>query len=295
MTGVGFQLMDMAKSPCLATTVNVVEGTWETAGVLTVPRAVNSLICSGARPVGIMVALMLPEDLEESDFRRMIHMMDISCASEGIEIMGGHTQVSAAVNKVIASVTAYGVLDDIPFSTGPARPRPGQDIVMTKWAGLSGTWLLEKEYHQQFVHKYNPDLTDSIARMKDDFSVSREAALALSYGARTLYDLSEGGVFGGLWEVAVAGKVGLRVDLKKIPLKQETVELCDFVDVNPYQLVSMGSLLIGADNGEQLVRCLHEQGIAAAVIGSFTDSNDRVIINDDEVRYLEPPRSEKII
>ena len=67
------------------------------------------------------------------------------------------------------------------------------------------------------------------------------------------------------------------------------------MDVNPYQLVSMGSLLIGADNGEQLVRCLHEQGIAAAVIGSFTDSNDRVIINDDEVRYLEPPRSEKII
>ena len=205
MPGVGFQLMDMAKSPCLATTVNVVEGTWETVGVLTVPRAVNSLICSGARPVGIMVALMLPEDLEESDFRRMIHMMDASCASEGIEIMGGHTQVSAAVNKVIASVTAYGVLYDIPFSTGPARPRPGQDIVMTKWAGLSGTWLLEKEYHQQFVQKYNPDLAESIARMKDDFSVSREAALALSYGARTLYDLSEGGVFGGLWEVAVAG------------------------------------------------------------------------------------------
>ncbi len=321
--GMGFQMLDMTDSAGLATTVNVVEGTCETVGVMAVPRAVNSLVCSGARPVGIMLALILPESLEESDFRRMIHTIDAACAAEGIEIMGGHTQVSTSVSRVLATVTAYGVypaagdgaaaagaggvcsasgdgfpasgevLQPQPWHPHSFGPRPGQDIIMTRWAGLSGTWLLEKEYHQQFVHKYNPDLADSIARMKNDFCVRKEAALALSYGARTLYDLSEGGVFGGLWEVAVAGNVGLRVDLKKIPLKQETVELCDFVDVNPYQLASMGSLLIGVDHGEPLVRLLSDQGIAAAIIGSFTDGNDRVIVNDDEVRYLEPPRGEK--
>lgn len=339
--GMGFQMLDMTDSAGLATTVNVVEGTWEMVGVMAVPRAVNSLVCSGACPVGIMLALILPESLEESDFRRMIHTIDAACAAEGIEIMGGHTQVSTSVSRVLATVTAYGEYpaagdrfpvtgdgaaaagargvysaagDGFPVTEAGAGgvypasgeasqpqpwrphsfgPRPGQDIIMTRWAGLSGTWLLEKEYHQQFVHKYNPDLADSITRMKDDFCVRKEAALALSYGARTLYDLSEGGVFGGLWEVAVAGNVGLRVDLKKIPLKQETVELCDFVDVNPYQLASMGSLLIGADHGEPLVRLLSDQGIAAAIIGSFTDGNDRVIVNDDEVRYLEPPRGEK--
>lgn len=334
--GNGYQLLDMRRHDCLATTTNVVEGSPAAVGELAVPRAVNSLICSGAEPVGIMLALVLPPDVEEASLRQMIHRIDALCAENGLEIMGGHTQVSTAVTKVIATVTAYGVGGAAdrrgsgagacgvsgaagpgmpppqpgaaanPISAGaPAlpladlltdrRPRPGQDIVMTKWAGLSGTWLLEKEYHDAFVNKYNPDMADTISRMNEDFCVLKEARLALEYGARTLYDLSEGGVFGGLWEVAAAGNVGLQVDLKKIPLKQETVELCDFVDVNPYQLISMGSLLIAADHGDQLVRRLGEQGIAAAVIGSFTDSNDRVIINDDEVRYLEPPRAEKVV
>lgn len=84
--------------------------------------------------------------------------------------------------------------------------------------------------------------------------------------------------------------MGLSVELKKIPLKQETVELCDFIDVNPYLLPSLGALLIACDHGEQLVRGLRQEGIAAAVIGSFTSSNDRIIVNDDETRYLEPPR-----
>lgn len=288
--GNGYQLLHMRGRDCLATTTNVVEGSPAAVGELAVPRALNSLICSGAEPVGIMLALVLPPDVAESDFRQMIHRIDALCAENGMEIMGGHTQISAAVTKVIATVTAYGV-----GGAADCRPRPGQDIVMTKWAGLSGTWLLEKEYHDAFVNKYNPDMADTIGRMNGYFSVLKEARLALDYGARTLYDLSEGGVFGGLWEVAAAGNVGLQVDLKKIPLKQETVELCDFVDVNPYQLISMGSLLIAADHGDQLVRRLGEQGIAAAVIGSFTDSNDRVIVNDDEVRYLEPPRAEKVV
>lgn len=271
----------------MAACTNTVEGTPFQVGTLAVPRALNSLVCSGARPIGLMLALTLPESVDEPDFRKMMQAIDADCRCAQIEVMGGHTQISSGVSRVIASVTAFGMMAQPQL---PGTPRPGQDIVMTKWAGMSGTWLLEQKYHDAFVKKYNPDIADSIARMKDGFMAVKEAQAAYDSGVSAIFDLSEGGVFGGLWEASCAGNVGLVAELKKIPIKQETVELCDFVDVNPYLMPSLGAMLMAADHGEQLVRKLEQEGIAAAVIGSFTDNHDKVIVNDDEVRYLEPPR-----
>lgn len=285
--GIGYQLVHISEGgQGIASTVNNVEGSPEQVGVLAVPRAVNSLICSGARPLGITLALTLPENVDEQAFRRMMQAIDQACVQENIEVLGGHTQISSGVSRVIAGITAIGIFD----RNLPKKPLAGQDIVMTKWAGMSGTWLLEQKYHDAFVKKYNPDIAEAIFKMSGDFSVSMEAKIAANHNACAIFDLSESGVFGGLWEAAAAGNVGLSVELKKIPLKQETVELCDFIDVNPYLLPSLGALLIACDHGEQLVRGLRQEGIAAAVIGSFTSSNDRIIVNDDETRYLEPPR-----
>ena len=88
--------------------------------------------------------------------------------------------------------------------------------------------------------------------------------------------------------------VGLEIDLKKIPIRQETVEICNFLDLNPYELVSGGSLLIAAENGNDLVEAMEKTGIRAAVIGKTTDGNDRVIRNGEEKRFLEPAKTDEI-
>lgn len=59
-----------------------------------------------------------------------------------------------------------------------------------------------------------------------------------------MHDVSEGGVFAALWEMAEGAGVGLTIDMKKLPLRQETVEVCEFCNVNPYELRSGGSLII---------------------------------------------------
>ena len=101
-------------------------------------------------------------------------------------------------------------------------------------------------------------------------------------------------MFGALWEVAAAGGVGLTVELKKIPLKQETVEVCEFCNVNPYELLSGGCLVMTAQDGEALVEALNREGIPAVVVGKITDSNDRIIYNEDEKRYLDKPKVDEI-
>lgn len=294
--GKGYTAVKGSDGETMVVTTNVVEGTPFQVSVLTVPRALNSLICSGARPIGIMLGVMLPPWVSEAQLKDMMTGIDETARAHDVDVLGGHTQVSDSVSSVVVTVTAMGFLPEQYESRLDESLRlAGQDIVMTKWAGLSGSWLLEQKYHDEFTAKYNQDLSESISGLSRWFNIIGEARVALEYGASALYDLSEGGVFGGLWEMAVLGKAGFCVDLKRIPLKQETVELCDFVDTNPYQLVSMGSLLIAANHGEQLVRELKKNGISAVMIGSFTNQNDRIVINDEEVRYLEPPRAPKII
>ena len=109
-----------------------------------------------------------------------------------------------------------------------------------------------------------------------------------------MHDVTEGGVFGALWEMASASHVGIEVDLKKIPIRQETIEICEAFSINPYQLISSGSMLIGTDHGSRLTEELRRAGIHSAVIGYATPGRDRVVINGDERRFLEPPRADEL-
>ena len=102
-----------------------------------------------------------------------------------------------------------------------------------------------------------------------------------------MYLLSEGGVFAGLWNMGKLAGVGLKVYSKKIPVKQETIEICNFFDVNPYQMHSKGCALLLSENGCRLKERLFERGICSEVIGFTTEDNDRVVINGEERRYLE--------
>jgi hydrogenase maturation factor len=113
-------------------------------------------------------------------------------------------------------------------------------------------------------------------------------------GVGAMHDVTEGGIFGALWEMAEASDVGLEIDLKKIPLRQETVEICELFDVNPYELISSGCMLMAATDGNALVREIEKTGIKATIIGKATAGNDRILINEDEHRFLEPPKTDEL-
>ena len=113
-------------------------------------------------------------------------------------------------------------------------------------------------------------------------------------GVCAMHDASEGGIFGALWELAEGAGVGLTIDLKKLPLRQETVEVCECCNINPYELKSGGCLVMTSEDGKGLVAALEAEGIPAVVVGRLTDSNDRIIKNDDEVRYMDRPRTDEI-
>ncbi len=258
-----------------------------------VHAAANDLAAGGGTPIGVMLTVLLPPDTEEGLLRELMEQADETAGSLGMTIMGGHTEVTPVVNRPLLSVTGIGwVREGTAVSTGGGKP--GQDLVVTKWIGLEGTAILADRWEERLSRSLPSRMIETGKGMLEYLSVLPEARVAADFGAGAMHDVTEGGIFGALWELAEASGTGLNVDLKKLPVRQETIEICEVLGVNPYQLLSGGSLLIAADHGSALVQELSAKGIPAAVVGVLTAGNDRVVVNGEDVRYLEPPGRDEI-
>lgn len=293
--GVGKDCAVFAVEPEEAVVISTdpITGTVNEIGRLAVHITVNDIASSGAEPIGILLSIILPENAAEQDLKQMMKEIEEVCAALNIEVMGGHTEVSRAVNQPLVTVTGVGKIKrNTIITTGDLKP--SQELVMTKWAGLEGTAILAKDREAELLSRYPADLVESAQELIEHISVVKEAKIAREYGVAAMHDITEGGVFGALWEMAEASGVGLSVDLKKIPLRQETVEICEFFDLNPYMLMSSGCMLMAADHGNELAEALNQEGIPAAVIGRLTEGRDRVIVNEEERRFLEPPKTDEL-
>lgn len=169
-----------------------------------------------------------------------------------------------------------------------------QDIVMSKWIGLEGTALLAKQYYERLRERFPRRMIDEAVAFDRYLSVVPEAATAIKSGVCGMYAVSHGGIFAGLWEMAQEAGVGLEADLRKIPVRQETIEICEVFEENPYELLSGGCLIMTAENGNALVSALEREEIPAVVIGRTTRGNDRVLYNQGHKRYLDKPRTKQI-
>ena len=262
-------------------------------GSSAIMAACNDVACSGAIPAGVTVTLLLPTDFNEDELKRLMKDLDEACRECEVDIINGHTEVTRAVKQPIVVVTAMGtVKKDKILSSGNVKP--GMDIVATKWVGLEGTAILAREKEEELRTRYAQPFIDNAKVFRQMMSILPEAAVATLSGASAMHDVSEGGVFGALWELAESAGVGLEIDLKKIPIRQETIEICEFFDLNPYKLLSGGCLLIATEDGNGLVMELEKAEIPAVIIGKATDNNDRVLINEDERRFLETTQTDEL-
>ncbi len=285
--------VELKEDEVFVLTTDPITGTASDIGELAVTISVNDLASAGAEPVGIMLTILLTPRMREAKLKAIMEQVDAACKRYNIQVMGGHTEVTEAVNQPLISVTGVGkVKKGHMISTGGAKP--DMDIVMTKWIGLEGTSIIAKDHEAELLQRLPQSLIDTAKSFDKYISVLPESRIAVEHGVAAMHDVTEGGIFGALWEMGEASGVGLDIDLKAIPVKQETIEVCEFFGINPYELISSGSMLIATADGNGLVRKLSAAGVASAVIGKSNSSNDRRIISGDEVRFLEPPKTDAL-
>lgn len=255
-------------------------------------KCANNLAAAGAAPAAVSLALLLPEETEEAQLKTLMQQAEAACAGLGIAIAGGQTTVTRAVRQPVAVVTGYAGASGADHSVSAAAP--GQDILVSKWIGLEGTSLLARRHRGALLERYPAWLAEEAAGFDHYLSLIPEAATAAKSGVCAMHDASEGGIFGALWELAEGAGVGLAIDMKKLPLRQETVEVCELCNVNPYELLSGGCLVMTAEDGPGLVAALEAEGIPAAIVGRTTGGKGRILQNGGEMRYLEKPAQDEI-
>ena len=285
--------IELADDEIFVTSTDPITGTSHDIGALAVHVTANDIASSGAEVIGIMLSVLLPEGTDEDELKTIMKQAEEVCSKLNIQTVGGHTEVTKVVNQTVITATGIGkVKKDKLITTSGARP--GDDVVITKWIGLEGTSIIAKEKKQQLLKRFAPSFVETAMGFSDYLSVVEDARIAVSVGVTAMHDVTEGGIFGALWEVAEGSRCGLEINLLDIPVRQETVEVCEEFGINPYELISSGSMLITTPDGLGVVRQLQKAGINAAVVGKVTKGNDRVLLAGDEKRFLEPPKSDEL-
>ena len=273
---------------------NPVTGAGKIQGQLAICSAVNNLAASGAEAVGVMMTVLLPENFKESRLTEIFEEVEKACQKLNIQVMGGHTEVTMAVNEPVFSVTAVGKVKENELRHARCA-KADQDIVMSKWIGMEGSVSIVAAKEKELLERFPKAMIDKIKAMLPNCCSASEAALAVKSGVSAMHDVSSGGIYGALYELSEAAGVGLEIDLRAIPISQETVEICEYLGLNPYYLKSGGSMLMVCDHGQELVRLLEKEGIHAAVIGRTTSENAKAVINEGEVSYLERPKADELL
>lgn len=168
-------------------------------------------------------------------------------------------------------------------------------IVITGSVGLSGAYTLLREHYEELHERYSCDFLEPVFDYPDLFSCQSEKELLETLPYDCYAQASYGGIFGALFQLVYEADMGIRVDLKRIPICQQVIEIAEFFQLNPYLLHSEGSLVIATLNGEELVAELRRQELFAIVAGYVTKEKARIAYLNEEERFLIPPRKDELL
>lgn len=284
-------VIDFGNSKCVIST-DPITGAVENIGKLAVNINCNDIASCGVEPLGILVTILAPTSTELQELHDIMKEVHKEALKVGAQIIGGHTEITEAVNKIIISCTALGKSNNNePVSTSGATV--GDSIIVTKNLCLEGTAILVSDYEERCSKILSEEEISEAKGYVDMISVVKEGVIGGQCNVSSMHDITEGGVLGALWEVASASNTGFVVEKEKMPLTHISHKVCSEFNVDPLRLISSGSMLMTTSNPEKVLDKLKEEGIKATIIGNIINSGGWI---NEEGRLTEvnPPEADEL-
>ncbi|AHM56019.1 putative hydrogenase expression/formation protein [Peptoclostridium acidaminophilum DSM 3953] len=287
-------VVDYGEQLCVLST-DPITGTATNIGKLVVHITCNDIAADGVAPLGIMLTIMLPPGTTEADVENI--MNDIICEADkiNVDILGGHTEVTDAVNRVVISATGIGKKLKSKLENAK-KPAPGDFLILTKGSGIEGTGIICYDKEDELKQALGSDIVEQGKLFLEKLSVVREGVIGGENGAKLMHDVTEGGVLGGVWEISVLSKLGVRLLKDKVPVSPVTDLVCSHFGIDPLKLMSSGSMLILADeeDSEKICGELTNAGIESCIIGWLEEGDRRVIVEGGMELEIESPESDEL-
>ncbi len=297
MAGFDAAIVD-ADSKSIVVSTDPITGALERIGWLAVNVNANDIATFGVEPAFFLSCIMLPEKAQSTMVRTISVQMNNAAKALGIAIVGGHCEATPGLANPIVVGCAIGITDKGEYVTAGGA-KPGDKLILTKSAGTEGTAILASDRKQQLKKALGVKTLQSAAKFYDQITIVKDAMTAFKTGGvDAMHDPTEGGVAGGIHEMADAARLGVRIYEEKIPIRPETDQICQHFQIDALQLISSGALLVSAkpDYADEIVRALERESIQASLIGEFSkDSSERTLTGKNgEQRLLPRPLSDHL-
>ncbi len=272
-------------------TTDPITGAQRDLGWYAVYVATNDLAACGADPVALALTVLLAPGDAKADLARVMRDAAEAAAAVGVEIAGGHSEVTGGIDRTIVVVTALGrARKDRVVRSGGART--GDTLLLTKGAGIEGTAILAAELESRLAPVLGAALVERARAFRHRISVLPEGRAAARSGVHAMHDVTEGGVLGAVYEMAAASGIGVDLDGDRVPVLPETRAICEHLGADPLGLIGSGALLVATPEPARTVTAIQQAGVPVAAIGAFVSDGRRLRSSGGDQALVPPPRDE---
>jgi hydrogenase expression/formation protein HypE len=270
---------------------------WERASWFAVHILASDASTSGLPLRWMSIDLNLPPGISDEDLTTLWDGFHRACEGLGIAVVTGHTaRYDGCAWPMVGGATCLALGSSDAYVT-PTMARPGDAVVVTKGAAIEATALFAATFPDRLTAGVGADTVRAADALFESMTVVPEAVIARGFGLRdegvtSMHDATEGGVLGGLLEVAMASDAGIRVHHDRIPVRPEVRAVCEHVGIDPYTSISEGTLIatVVPDRADAYVATLADEGIEGAIVGEILPAAaGRTIVRGDRDEPLRHP------
>jgi hydrogenase maturation factor len=260
----------------------------EMFGWFTVHIGASDVAVMGVKPKYMTYTLLMPPEMSENDLKTIVDSIHEAAKELEMAIVGGHTgYYPGFTSPTIGGITVFSVSGKDGYVT-PAGACPDDDVILTKGPAIETTAILSVVREKELLESYPADLVAKAQLLAKQMTVVRDALTAMDAGGVTaMHDATEGGVLGGLFEVANASNVGMEIDELLFVYPEEVKMVCKAFSIDPLTAIAEGSLLITSktEYSPKIIEGLSKAGIQASVIGKVKKNrNERTMKRRDGKR-----------
>jgi hydrogenase expression/formation protein HypE len=278
---VGNQVMSVTTDPVFI----VPEYGWERAAWFALHIIASDSVTSGLKPSYLSIDLNLPIEMTKEQLTTAWQIIHEECAKYGIAVVCGHTaRYENCHYPMVGGATMIGVGKKDEY-VAPSMIMPGDKLIITKGPAIEACGIFATMFPRYLEKKLGKPFSKKAQKLFYKMSVVEDALIAIGCGKRddgikAMHDATECGVWGGVFEMAQAANLGVRIDKDRIAVEEGVPEICELFKIDPYSSISEGTLIAActADKAEYVVSALGLKNIRSSIVGEFTPKKDGMVL-----------------
>lgn len=300
--GVDIGVVDLGEDKVMVTTTDPVfivpEYGFERAAWFAIHILSSDAVTSGLKPSYLSIDLNLPLSMTKDQLSTMWRVMSEECKKIGMSIISGHTARYHGCNYPMVGGATVICIGEKSKYVSPEMAKVGDKVIITKGAAIEATGIFAVAFKDRIEEYFGKDFSRRAEKIFYQMSVVEDALTAVEVGTRengitAMHDATECGIWGGLYELARASHVGIRIEKNKIIVLDEVEKICSRFEMDPYSSISEGTLIITCKEAkaELVVEKLKNKSIPSSIVGDvIPEEKGILLVENNREKLLEHPR-----